>query len=84
MLKRLVVTAFLALGLTACGPASTDEAPITEGVEQPMGPQPEATACDMDGCPSGMCAITVAASGSCPGGYVYYCTTIVRGQTRCI
>jgi hypothetical protein len=84
MIQRLVVTMCLALGLSACGPQTPEDTAAPSGtVEQsvvPTGP----TVCDMDGCPTGMCAVRAVPSSSCPGGALYYRTQIVRGQTLCI
>ena len=86
MIQRLVVTMCLALGLSACGPQTPEEpaAPTAGSAEQSLENPPGPTACDMDGCPTGMCAIRAAPNTSCQGGYIYYCTQIVPGHTRCI
>ncbi|RJS27434.1 hypothetical protein DRW03_03450 [Corallococcus sp. H22C18031201] len=85
-MQKVLLTLCLSLGLAACGPQTPEEAqaPETAGATQsltlPTGP----TTCNMDGCPAGMCATSGAASSSCPGGYIFYCSTIVPGKTRCI
>ncbi|MCP3103913.1 hypothetical protein LZ198_34060 [Myxococcus sp. K15C18031901] len=85
MQKRMLMLC-LALGLTACGPQTAEEStePSTESATQSLELPPGPTVCDMDGCPSGMCATRVGINAMCPGGYMYYCSTIVPGQTRCI
>ncbi|WP_426750289.1 hypothetical protein [Myxococcus sp. Y35] len=72
----------LALGLSACGPQTSEDASAVDEAEQSV-EVPGPTACHMDGCPAGMCAYKTAPSTSCSGGYIYYCTAIAPG-VRCI
>ncbi|MCE9670053.1 hypothetical protein LY474_19830 [Myxococcus stipitatus] len=85
-MRKLLLTLCLSLGLTACGPQAPEEspAPSTESATQSLELPPGPAVCDMDGCPAGMCATRVEPRSTCQGGYVYYCSTIVPGQTRCI
>ncbi|MBJ6764837.1 hypothetical protein JGU66_29070 [Myxococcaceae bacterium JPH2] len=85
-MQKVLLTLCLSLGLAACGPQAPEEAQApesgnaTQSFPLPSGP----TACDMDGCPAGTCATSSTKSSACPGGYLYYCSPIVRGQTPCI
>ncbi len=82
MMKKLVVAACLALGLSACGVEAPEETPEPGSVEQQV-VYPSTYVCDPDSCPAGMCATTVVRSTSCGGGYSYGCTPITP-TSKCI
>jgi hypothetical protein len=83
-MKKLAVMVCLALGLSACGveapEETTEESRTVEQLYYPPGP----TTCDMDGCPSGMCATGTYRNTSCSGGVGFTCSTIIVGTTKCI
>jgi hypothetical protein len=83
MMKKLVVAACLALGLSACGVEAPLEEAAESGSVHQQGTAPLSWVCGMDDCPAGQCATSVKQSTSCPGGYAYGCT-VITPTSKCI
>ena len=84
MEKKIVVMVCLALGLTACGGGLPEEPLQLDPIKQELKVEEcLVQACDMDGCPQGMCATSTKPSPVCGIGYVFCCSQI-RPGTLCI